>query len=251
MLQRILLSAIGAGFCAGLLIAAVQHFTTTPLIVAAEAYEGSDGEPDHPADASLAPSFAPPAYVAIALSSEAATTDASEPWAPADGLERATVTSLATVLTGIGFALMLVAAMVLRGGPIDGRAGLLWGIAGFAAFGLAPALGLPPELPGSAAAELLDRQVWWIATAAATAGGMWLMCFGGNWGGRAGGVALIVLPHLIGAPHPHEFSSTVPAELSGHFAAASLVVNAVFWSLLGWGAGTLYQRLEPDGAAGA
>jgi cobalt transporter subunit CbtA len=251
MLQRILISAIGAGFCVGLLIAAVQHFTTTPLIIAAEAYEGSgDGHHD-PAAASHAPSFAPPGYVAIALASEAAATEAGEPWAPADGIERTAFTSLATVLAGIGFALMLVAAMVLRGGQIDGRTGLLWGIAGFAAFGLAPALGLPPELPGSAAAELFDRQVWWIATAAATAGGVGLLCFGGTWVARAAAVALIVAPHLIGAPHPHEFSSTVPAELSGHFAAASLVVNAVFWSLLGWGAGTLYQRLEPDGAARA
>lgn len=40
--------------------------------------------------------------------------------------------------------------------------GLLWGLAGCATFVLAPTLGLPPELPGTAAADLTLRQTWWI-----------------------------------------------------------------------------------------
>ena len=36
---------------------------------------------------------------------------------------------------------------------------------------------------------------------------------------QIGGVVLIALPHIVGAPHPHEFVSTAPAELAGHFAA--------------------------------
>ena len=40
---------------------------------------------------------------------------------------------------------------------------------GFLVFGLAPGLGLTPELPGMLAEELSKRQAWWICTALATA----------------------------------------------------------------------------------
>ncbi|MGV8769566.1 CbtA family protein, partial [Pseudomonas aeruginosa] len=58
---------------------------------------------------------------------------------------------------------------------------LLWGLAGYAVFCLAPSLGLTTELPGTAAADLVQRQYWWIATAAATAVGLALLVIGGNW----------------------------------------------------------------------
>ncbi|HEY9539985.1 MAG TPA: CbtA family protein, partial [Kiloniellaceae bacterium] len=67
----------------------------------------------------------------------------------------------------------------------------------------------------------------------------------------AAGIALMLLPHVIGAPHPHGFASTVPGELSGHFAAASLVVMAVAWSLAGTLAGYVWQRGEARQAATA
>jgi cobalt transporter subunit CbtA len=120
----------------------------------------------------------------------------------------------------------------------------MWGAAGFAAAGLAPALGLSPELPGSAAAVLEDRQIWWIATAVATAAGLWLALRVSKPWSIAGGIVLMILPHVIGAPHPEGFISEVPAELSGHFAAASLVVMAVVWSLAGTVAGYVWQRGE-------
>lgn len=40
MLNRILWATLVAGIVAGLATATLQHFTTTPLILAAEAYEG-------------------------------------------------------------------------------------------------------------------------------------------------------------------------------------------------------------------
>ena len=57
------------------------------------------------------------------------------------------------------------------------RDGLLWGLAGFVVFTAAPGLGLPPELPGMPVAPLTARQTLWIATAAATAGGLCLLAF--------------------------------------------------------------------------
>ena len=71
---------------------------------------------------------------------------------------------------GIGFALLLVSAYAFSGASVDWRRGLYWGLAAFATFTLAPGLGLPPEVPGTSAAPLLDRQIWWVATAVATGG---------------------------------------------------------------------------------
>jgi len=214
MLTRIAKAALAAGLIAGPAVALLQEFTTTPLIIQAETYEVGGAE---------APAV-------------------DEEWGPEDGIERTFYTSVSTIGTTFGFALILLGAMILAGARIDARTGLMWGIAAFAATGLAPALGLSPELPGSAAAELGARQFWWAGTALATAAGLFLLLRVSTVGAIAAGLALIVAPHLIGAPHPSEFTSTVPSELSGHFAAASLVVHAVSWSLTGAVAGFVFAR---------
>jgi cobalt transporter subunit CbtA len=243
MLNRILWAALVAGIIGGVATAVLQHFTTTPLILEAEKYEGGEADLAAPA------SFGEARLVLVHSHGDHAEEGAG--WAPADGVERSFYTSVATIGTAFGFALILLSAMILAGAPITARSGLLWGLAGFAAAGLAPALGLAPELPGSAAADLGARQLWWIGTAVATAGGLWLALRISTPAAIAGGIVLILLPHLIGAPHPHEFTSTVPAELSGHFAAASLVVMAVVWVLAGTLAGYVWQRGEAKQAAAA
>jgi predicted cobalt transporter CbtA len=57
------------------------------------------------------------------------------------------------------------------------------------------------------------------------------------------GVALLVAPHLIGAPRPPAAAGLVPPELAAAFAARSLGINAAFWALLGLATGALYARL--------
>ena len=52
-----------------------------------------------------------------------------------------------------------------------------------------------------------------------------------------------VAPHIVGAPQPEAYASTAPAELAGHFAAASLAVSAIFWSVLGFLCGAIHERL--------
>ncbi len=159
-----------------------------------------------------------------------------------DGIERTLFTSFGNIVAGIGFALMLVAGFALNGGEIDGRRGVLWGVAGFAVFSLAPALGLPPEVPGAMAAELVARQGWWLAVVAATALGLGLMVFGRKTVWIVLGVVVLAAPHIVGAPHPEKLGGPVPPELAAHFVAASLVTAAVFWVVLGWLSGTLYRR---------
>ncbi|MEE2949954.1 MAG: CbtA family protein [Pseudomonadota bacterium] len=235
MLTRILMSALIAGIIAGSLVAAVQSFTTTPLIIEAEHYEGGAEVETASIDASLIL-----AHMAGAPGHHAS--EGAEAWAPDDGLERTIYTSIATIGTGVGFALVLLSVMVLSGAEITAKTGLAWGAAAFVATGLAPALGLSPELPGSAAAALEARQLWWAGTALATALALWLMLRVSSPLAIAIGVALIVAPHMIGAPHPSEYTSQVPGELSGHFASASLVAQALCWALVGSIAGFVWQR---------
>ncbi|MGD1879400.1 MAG: CbtA family protein [Kiloniellaceae bacterium] len=249
MLHRILWAALVAGLVAGLSTAVLQHFTTTPLILEAEHYEnGEAGGVVHSGSRSGA--FGGARLILAHTGADHAADDHGT-WAPADGIERTLYTSVATTGTAIGFALILLSAMILANARITARTGLMWGVAGVVAAGLAPALGLAPELPGSAAAALGARQIWWIGTAVATAGGLWLALRVSTPLAIGGGIALMILPHLVGAPDPGGFVSDVPSELAGHFAAASLVVLAVIWTLAGTLAGYVWQRGEEKQTAAA
>lgn len=248
MITRLLAAALAAGFAAGLVVAALQHFTTTPLIIAAEAYEGA-GAHNH---ASSAQFRMHGARLILAHTGHDHAEGEDDAWAPADGFERTFYTSTVTVATAVGFAFLLLAALLVAGDPIDARRALGWAAGGYIVTGLAPALGLPPELPGMQAADLLDRQVWWIGTAVATAAGMWLALRSSGLALPALGVALLVLPHVIGAPHPAEAAASgVPAELAARFASASLVVHAVLWALTGALVGWFWQRNESSAVAEA
>jgi cobalt transporter subunit CbtA len=253
MLHRILLAALVAGFVGGLATAVLQHFTTTPLILEAELYENGEPGVTHSRldGATLDGATYGGARLILAHTGADHADGDHEAWAPADGIERTLYTAVATIGTAFGFALILLSVMILTNTRITARSGLLWGLAGFAAAGLAPALGLAPELPGSAAAELDLRQMWWIAAAVTTAGGLWLALRISTPLAIAGGIVLMLLPHVVGAPHPGGFVSEVPAELAGHFAAASLVVLAVIWTLAGTLAGYVWQRGEARQAAAA
>ncbi len=239
MFARLLWPALGAGCAAGLVLAVLQVLLTTPIILHAEVYENAGLQ---------VPSLMPASYTATeqapVVLAHGGAHDESATWAPADGVERMLYSSLAAVLTGIGFALLLVAGMALKGAPFTAHSGLAWGAAGFVAVALAPALGLPPELPGSAYADLVSRQIWWMGTAVATAAGLAAILLSGSRLWVAAGIALIALPHIVGAPHAGGYTSTAPAELAGHFAAASLATSAVFWAVLGSVAGALMQRMH-------
>jgi len=235
MFKTIVFSAFGAGLAVCLAVSALQFVTTEPLILHAEEFEGTAAVPEA-ATTPMAP--------AHQHGDGTAHVHEQEEWAPADGLERTAYTVLANLVVGFAISLMLLGAMALKGDPIDGRRGLLWGVAGFAAVSLLPALGLPPELPGTPAGDIYDRQLWWLAAAAASAAGIALLAFSRNWGFLAAGVALLVAPHVIGAPMPPSHEVNYPGALAGEFVVASMVVSAVLWSLSGLTAGWLHQRLS-------
>jgi cobalt transporter subunit CbtA len=216
--RSIVFSAVVAGPIVGVIITVVQQFGTVPLILKAEIYERK-------AEASAG---------STVLASEHAEHDhGAAVWEPEDGLERNLYTAAANILTAIGFSLLLGGFYALRGQPISWREGILWGLAGFAVFTIAPGLGLPPELPGVPAAPLLPRQLWWVATALATACGIGLLVFRRSVVAAVLGIGLILAPHLIGAPHLPEVHTSVPELLSQQFAVAVTLTSFLFWTLLG------------------
>ena len=232
-MRTVLGTALVAGLTAGLFVSVVQLFQVTPLILEAETYETGAG---HAAAA---------AGTSHDVDTAAAHSNGEQVWAPQNGLERTAYTVLANILTGFGFGLLLAGCLVLYGRPVDVRQGVLWGMAGFAAFALAPALGLPPEVPGSVAAEVDARQAWWLGTAVATAGGIAVLVFASNRIIKLLGLALILAPHVVGVPHPvgHE-AGNVPPELAAQFVVASLFATALFWAVLGGVCGLMYRRLS-------
>jgi len=151
------------------------------------------------------------------------------------------------IVTFTGFAFLLVAGFALAdraGHTVTEKQGLIWGLCAFIAIQLAPAVGLPPELPGTPAAAVELRQVWWIATVLATGIGIAMIAFGANLMALGTGLVLILLPHIIGAPHLDTYFGVAPPELSAHFVGLSLGSAAVAWTLLGFIAATLWVRSQ-------
>ncbi|MCB1387289.1 MAG: CbtA family protein [Nitratireductor sp.] len=244
MISRILIAALAAGVLAGLFATVVQAWRVTPLILEAERYESaSPAAHSHDPSHAQAHDHGAAAGEGAGVATQAQGGEAAEPWAPADGFERTAYTALANVGIGIAFAMILTAAALLLNVPLTARNGLALGVCGFIAFVLAPNFGLPPELPGMQAAGLAERQIWWVATVAATAAALAIFAFRRHWYWIAVGLALIAAPHLYGAPQPLSHESDVPANLAADFAIATMVSSALFWLFLGAVLGALAHRM--------
>ncbi|MBD8122912.1 CbtA family protein [Pseudomonas lutea] len=235
MFKRILITACYTGAIAALLLTLVQSLWISPLILKAELLENAEATHEH-VQTQQAHSHAAAEHI-----------HDSKAWSPEDGWQRTLFTFGGNLVVAIGFALILCALYNLRA-PTKVWHGVLWGAAGYVTFCLAPAAGLPPEMPGSVAADLSSRQEWWGATAFVTAAGLALLAFGNHWLWRSVALLAILAPHVVGAPQPLEHHSVVPAELLAQFQLASLSLNAVFWMVLG-GLSCRMFRKENAGAA--
>ena len=159
---------------------------------------------------------------------------------------RHSMTVAFNIVTYTGYGLLLAALIsfaALKGITTSARQGLIWGLCGFIAVQLAPAIGLPPELPGTIAAEVGQRQLWWISTILASATGLSLIAFGRNYLPLAGAI-LIAIPQLLGAPHLDMFFGVAPPELAAEFATLSLGAAAAGWVMLGYVVAATLTRLE-------
>ena len=225
--RRLVCAALCAGLLSGVVAAGAHQIGTVPLILEAEIYEQAAQH----ATADKTGAAAPHEHKAAE-------------WEPENGIERAGYTLVADLLAAIGFALLLAAGLALRGGSVTWREGLLWGLAGFATFTIAPGLGLPPEIPGTESGPLVARQLWWLATAVSTASGLALLAFSRRALYAAFAVILIVVPHLYGAPQPADYAAAAPEALAHRFTVAATLVSFLFWAALGASTGYFYRRFE-------
>ncbi|PWE28830.1 cobalt transporter [Maritimibacter sp. 55A14] len=243
MVKRLIIIAFFAGLATGATSTIFQMIYAVPLILEAEEFEAV-GEAAGKVETHTATG---PTGHAVAQNHSHGGEDE---WAPASELERSVSTLGANLFAGIGFSLLLVAAFHLRGDRTNAQTGLLWGGAGFVSFSLAPLFGLPPELPGMAAADLTSRQIWWVGTVVSTSGGLALLAFPSALKIATPlrilvGLLLLIAPFAIGAPEiatEAEVSSSVPAHLSAEFAIVALTHGLIFWLLMGAMSGWLYGK---------
>lgn len=233
MFQKMMTGALIAGIAAGLL-AAVLHFAfIQSSILLGEQYE--TGELVHFA----APEITAQDHDAAGHGHEATGHDR------AGTLQRNALTLGFTVLLYVAYGMLLTAGFAIAvqfGKRISAAEGALWGLAGFAAFQLAPGMGLAPELPGSVAADLAARQVWWWSTVLATGLGLVLLAYVRSLVAVIVGVVLIGAPHVIGAPVLDAFYGYAPTELAASYSARVLGVGLTVWVALGWIAGQQWER---------
>lgn len=248
LFRRIVLYAILVGSVSGLLLTAVQFWQVIPIIQNAERFEGG-------ATAVVAHDHAGHSHAESATAhghDQRATTQGG--WS-AQEKQRHSLTLASNILIAMGLALVILPAMVAS--QRDGTAarlgwhhGVLWGAAGYAVFFLMPAIGLPPEIPGTVAAALDARQSWWLLAVICTAAGLAGLAFVKSpW--RWAGLGLLAVPHLVGAPTPPTapFAGYPPAlaveleELTRQFLSATAIANAVLWLALGLAAIWAVRRI--------
>lgn len=212
------------GFWAGLLVTPAMYLKTVPLILQAETYEDAAGGHHH-GEAEVAP------HDHAAPAAEARDEEGAE--LPFGRLGN---TMLANLVAGAGFALLLGGVALLLGRRITVQNGIFWGLAGFFAVAFLPALGLSPELPAMPAADLAERQLWWIATVVMSGLGIYLLILRHELWAKVLGLVLIV------APHPEDISSPVPSLLASQYAVASLATNLFMWAVIGLALGWFIQH---------
>lgn len=233
MATRLFTSALFAGLIAGLIAALLQFTLVQGLILEGEEYE--TGDKSH--------------FGGVLVLNEALEAGGSDvviaEEEPQPMFKRYALTFFFNLVVFTGWSLILVAGFAMVeafGQTVSMKDGLLWGIAGFTAVHMAPAIGLAPELPGTPAAELELRQMWWVTTVIATALALALFAYGRSAVFIAIGLVLLVAPHVIGAPRLAEYAGLAPPELSGEYVARSLAVSMAIWAVLGLAAGYFWNR---------
>lgn len=254
LFRRVVLCALLVAGVAGLLLSAVQQWRVMPIIHAAERFETSQTSIDPGTRAALGHA---PSYQHVDHDN-GGHVHRDSGWKPSSGAQRIGFTVLSNVLTAFGFALIMLAvmAMALRRGAVtdlDWHYGLIWGASGYAVFFVAPALGLPPEIPGVVTAPLGARQLWWVLSVMCAVVSLACIAFGKSlW--RWAVLALLAVPYLVGAPHspmnPFAQRGSTDAvelgQLAQRFVWATALANALFWLALGSVSGWVTRRFLRD-----
>ncbi len=240
MLGKIILSTLFAGLLAGLILAGIQYVRLTPLIQAAEVYETPETE-------AIAEANKP--CVETMPGMKMCSDDGRPSWKPEEGWQRTISTTTASLLAGAGFAIMMVGVSMLLNIPITMQNSFVWGVCGFIAVALAPSVGLPPELPGMAAADLYTRQIWWVATIAATSAALYMWLFAKNYWWQFAAAIIAIAPQLFAPINTAKSESNLPASLAAEFASSSLAANLIMWLAISFFVAVALEKYQKDIAA--
>ena len=213
MFRNLLLVGLLAGVLTGTLLTIVQSFSVLPIIRQAEQYEGTANPATRP--------DAPHEHQEAAIE-----------WQPAEGIERLAFTWLANLSIGAGFGLMMTGIMTLRR-PHTLTQALLFGIGGYYVIFVAPALLLPPELPGAESHDLQTRQATWLFTVVTSLAGLCILAWSSPHWKRLLGFVVICSPFLLFSRHQVNYADPVPPVLIGRFAWMTGFTNLLFWIALG------------------
>ncbi len=227
--RNIIIIAFLTAIISGVFLGLMQSFSTTPIIYSAEVYEVEEV----------------PIIKNYVHSSDITHEHKETEWEPATTTERVSYTFLANVLIAFGHSLLLTSFMLFIflkfGKPeISWKSGIVIGLGGYTSFYIATVIGLSPEVPGTIAADLQERQLWWTLTIIGTVIGLSILYLAPKIL-KIFGLIFIVLPHIIGAPHPeiHGFLNqnssaiSVLTKLEREFLLSTAWVNLLYWLSLG------------------
>jgi cobalt transporter subunit CbtA len=237
MLGKIILSTLVAGLLAGLIMAGIQYLRLTPLIQIAESYESPETE-------AIAEANKP--CVETMPGMKMCNDNGRPSWKPAEGWQRTISTTTASLMTGAGFAILMLGMSMLTNITITKQNGLIWGICGFCAVSLAPAIGLPPQLPGMPTIDLHSRQIWWIATILLTGAAtyIWVKARNGWW--QLAAIIIAIAPQVFAPIAPAKTESNLPTSLAAEFVSSSLAANLIMWLAIGFFVSLALDKYQKD-----
>ncbi|WP_456490388.1 CbtA family protein [Marinobacter nauticus] len=243
MFRSLIFGACLIGVITGLLLTAVQSVGVTPTLLAAEQFESSEA----------------PAEVAHThhnhTHGEGESADHHhdpDVWAPEEGTERWLYTALSNVLAAIGFSAIMLVVMnqlYVRGRlRLTPAHGLFIGACSYLVVFVAPAIGLPPEIPGTASPALMSRQLWWVFAVLSVAIGLGVLFLARRWK-KVLAFPLLVLPYGFVPVHTGPLfenpDATVVASLMAlhsDFIWISAITNLFFWLSVGLLCALILQR---------
>lgn len=255
LFRNIVFSALIVGVITGCIYGLYQQLMVNPIIYAAEEFEIGELEISEQDTAQLNSTL--PAEENHSHDHD------QEAWHPENGAQRIMMTLAANILVAAAFSMILLAAMALHNfkstrPPVNWRSGFVWGAALLLSVYISPVmLGLRPEIPGTLAQSLSDRQTWWVVCVVFTLIGLVILYYAHSWMKILGPV-LIALPHIlsifVSSPQLHGYVNTDPAAvaaldaLTTRFSVLTSIGMVIFFLILGGLCGLTSSRMYQQSA---
>ncbi len=177
---------------------------------------------------------------------------------PAPSHERQLYTLLTNTIISWGYALVICATMALHHlhstrPPVTRASGLIWGLAGYIAFYVAPTMAIPPQTPASEifltdgllSLSLPLQKTAWLAVSITTAAGIAGIYYAKGQK-KLWGAAVLILPQLLlatlgselthSAMHPqhNNLDAKIASITAASYSKIGYITNLLYWLVLGF-----------------